>query len=447
MKVEITKNKLLSVSLIAVIGASFLASCNNKKSDSKDQNQQTSAPGGNGGAGAGTGAGTGTGTGGGAVDPSLVDDEIADLANNDLNKTDDEAIDTSALPSLAGTVSAELQALKLNERSGLQLRIKSLCGDKAKSSDLGVFNNNNHRTPVAFELYDKDGLVSLTPDQLNAVRKSLYIKDYENASVSRQLEAAEMDPNNTYIRCANGAVPAEAKLNNAFYVKPSSNSAKQLRLVASLELVDGSVTVHSIAPKAKFKDALTIPVLENKQKGKTDLFHAFDHVFKVENSSSKEKFKYLTAKYVGKGKSNENYELKVEKILITDNDGTPAELTPVQAKLDQVHNPLTKLNIGANKELLSVEFLEMNKSEAEIQTLLKDNFTGVDFSFSGSKVKDLSSAVKKVQTEKTSEKAIGFIFKLDDRHSSKEHSPITVTVTGKDSFGNDFTSIIKEPKL
>lgn len=436
MKVEITKNKLLSISLIAVLGASFLTSCNNKKSDSKDQNQQTSAPGGEGVGGPGAG---GPGAGGpGAGGPGAGgDDSIAgNLADNDLNTNDDEVIDLSKLPHSSTKVSAELKALKLEEKPGLTLKLKSLCGDDTKNRS--VINNGRHKTPIVFELSDNSGAVTLTPEQLETVRKGLVIKDIENHN-DIELTSAETDIND-FTRCANGVVPTNSELKNAIYISSNALTPNKMRLIASLEIEEGKTTIYSVPKSSKYKDALKIPVVENTQKGKTNLFDTFKHEFKVDNNKTKDKYKYITTKYIGKEKSNENVVFTVNDIVITDNDGYSVKFAAADAKLANTIANLDALNIGKNKLLSAIEFMGMDAKIADIQTLFKTTFAGSDFSFHG--VKDLSGANKKVQTEKT----LGLLIKIDDKHTSTSHSAIKVTLKGNDNFGNEFISEIKDSK-
>ena len=434
MKVEIAKSKLLSVSLIAILGASFLTSCNNKKSSPKEQNQQTSTPGTAGGGAAGGGEAGGGAAGGGeagGADKVTSEETIASLDLTNLTENENETVDVRSLPHASTTILPALSALRLEEKHGIGLRIRSLCGDGSNPKNLGVFNNGKHNTPVVFELYDENGLVKLDDAALAVVRESLFIRDHESGR-SAKLTDAEMTPTE-FTRCANGEVPVGINGKNVFYIKPSSNSATKMRLIASLEIEEGIRTIYSVPTTSTYKDALTIPVLQNKQQGKTDLFEKFEHKFKVVDQSTKDKYKYLTAKYKGKDKDNKNIQFNINNISISDKNKFLIDIPAEYASL-RYENNLRNLKIGTTE----LEFFAMGTPKNRIQSAFEQLFSRGDFKFS--KVADLDEADLTIQKSKE----IGFLIKIDDIRASTNPSDVIVKLTGTDSFGNDFVSIIKD---
>ncbi|WGL59448.1 hypothetical protein QEJ31_13035 [Pigmentibacter sp. JX0631] len=433
MKVEITKNKLLSVSLVAVIGASFLTSCNNKKSDSKDQNQQTSAPGGN--TGTGGGSTGGGGTAGGTVDPSLVDDGIgADLANNELNL---DLLDQIEFNGLTGNVPQELVDLVALKKIS-SIKLAHLCEDSKKDKKaLGVYSNTKHNVPIQIKLYDdKNSEILLSEAEAKTIKDNLAIDDTSRPNGLVKLSADEKVSNN-YSRCANGTVP---KLNNNFnviYVKPKTNDNKDINLYAALKIGDDN-TIFSVA-KDGSQSPLLIPILVPKNE--KNIFDKFNHVFKVVDTSNNEKYKYISANYVGKHKNKEEVNLTVTDISITDSEKpkNTATFTAQLAKIDQDIPALTNLKIGGTKELAALELYNMNKPRMELFTAFSTLFNQTKFEFKdGIKLDNLVDSLPK-------EKNVSFLLKIKNADSNK-HSEVKVKLTGEDSFGNQFTTVISDSK-
>nr|BFD32603.1 hypothetical protein GTC16762_22210 [Pigmentibacter ruber] len=442
MKVEITKNKLLSVSLIAVIGASFLASCNNKKSDSKDQNQQTSAPGGNGGAGTGAGAGSGSGSGsgagtdGGAVDPSLVDDGIgADLANNDLNI---DHLDEIEFNGLSGNIPQELADLVALKKI-TSIKLTHLCEDSKKDKKaLGVYSNAKHNVPVQIKLYDDtNSEILLSEAEAKTIKDNLAIDDTSRPEGLVKLSPEEKTANN-YTRCANGTVPKLKNNFNVIYIKPKTNDNKDINLYAALKIGENN-TIFSVA-KDGSQSPLLIPILVPKNE--KNIFDKFNHVFKVVDTTNNYKYKYISANYVGKHKSKEEINLTVNDISITDSEKPKniASFNAQDAKLDKVIPSLANLKIGGTKELEALEFYNMNKPTMELFTTFSTIFANqAQFEFKdGIKLDNLVFSLPK-------EKNVGFLLKIKNADSNK-HSEVKVKLTGEDSFGNPFTAVISDSK-
>ena len=331
---------------------------------------------------------------------------------------------------------SEIQKLidHLNEINGLQLKIWSLCRENNQAKNSTVYDNNLHKTPIAFVLFDSNNLpLQLTKTQLTIIKDHLIIKNLINQQENLLTEDDKKFDN--FTRCADGSIPKESHFSNVFYIKNKLPAEKLMRLTAALKLIGFNQEI-----RMNPNEAIKIPIKVSSQIDKHNLFENFVHVFKTENITTKEKYKYITSEYNGKYKNNENVSIFINKISIIDENGRVVNFLPMEGKLANTVNGLNQINIGQNKILTHIEFFDLKKQEYEIKKIFLDHFSSRAFEFSG--VKNLANAITKIQKNNK----IGFLLKIDNIYDSENHSPVTVELYGNDSFGNPIKSIIKDSK-
>ena len=323
---------------------------------------------------------------------------------------------------------------KLNSTKGLFLKVWSLCSDSENMKNSTLFDNGFHKIPLAFGIYNfNNSQIPLSEDEYNIIKENLFLKDFEN-NITRKLSEKEKIFD-SFVRCANGAVPNNANFSNVFYLKNERKGSKKIKISSFVKINEMNQEI-SVLPNVFLK----IPVKVSSQIEKHDLFDEFKHIFKVENLITKEKYKYLTSKYNGKYKNNENVEIFIQRVFLTDKEGNKVTFLPSEAKLESYINNLNSLLIGENKVLQNLVFFNLKSDVNYISNIFSKYFNENNLVFSG--VKDYKQIFNNIQKNNS----IGFLLKIDNKFASESHSPIAIEFEGVDSFGNPFISKIKDSK-
>ncbi|MGY3804159.1 hypothetical protein ACWNT8_08880 [Pigmentibacter ruber] len=323
---------------------------------------------------------------------------------------------------------------KLNSTKGLFLKVWSLCSDSENMKNSTLFDNGFHKIPLAFGIYNfNNSQIPLSEDEYNIIKENLFLKDFEN-NITRKLSEKEKIFD-SFVRCTNGVVPNNANFSNVFYLKNERKGSKKIKISSFVKINEMNQEI-SVLPNVFLK----IPVKVSSQIEKHDLFDEFKHIFKVENLITKEKYKYLTSKYNGKYKNNENVEIFIQRVFLTDKEGNKVTFLPSEAKLESYINNLNSLLIGENKVLQNLVFFNLKSDVNYISNIFSKYFNENNLVFSG--VKDYKQIFNNIQKNNS----IGFLLKIDNKFASESHSPIAIEFEGIDSFGNPFISKIKDSK-
>ncbi|WGL59447.1 hypothetical protein QEJ31_13030 [Pigmentibacter sp. JX0631] len=323
---------------------------------------------------------------------------------------------------------------QLNSISGLHLKVWSLCSNADNMKNSTLFDNNFHKIPLAFGIYDSNNnQIFLNDSDYRILKDNLFIKDIENSNIRSIMEYDNKF--DSFVRCANGDIPSNVNLANVFFIKNIKNGAKKLKISTFLK-IDG---MHQEIT-AKSSDYLKIPVKISSQIEKDNLFEDFKHVFKVENILTKEKFKYMTSKYNGKYKNNDKVNLFIQRIILTDKENKVINFIAKDAKLENNIKDLNSLFIGNNKLLQNIAFFELKSNRNEVENIFEKYFRGSNLLFSG--VKDYNQVINSIQKDNS----IGILIKIDNNFGSEEHAKITIELEGIDSFGNPFMAKIEDSK-
>ncbi|KAB8035607.1 hypothetical protein GCL60_17060 [Silvanigrella paludirubra] len=456
-------SKKLCISLFAIVGSTFLFSCNKGGSDKKPnselasngQNPSNPTTGDN-----VTDEGTSEEaqseesvpkdgissisislTGNSSTDMSSDDssegsDVLSDKSKSILNNDDSEE-EVTIQPDYfevesENDLNESLVEAQLDNYQDLQLKLTPVCDENK------LFNNKKHNIPVRVSLSynDSGNRVELSDEVVRSIKRNINFSNYIDKKKAPEKLDNVMFSRNNFTKCF-GQDNVNLDADDLVYI----SSDKEINLIASLDYKKEAGGVLKSIPleNVKKKDLFKIEILKNP---KLDVFSDSTHLLKAENNSN---VKVKIVK-VTENKKLKNYKPFVLKSIAMSLSGNKNNVEIYNTNSE--NNNFEKLRSITypsltNHRVIS-DFTFINQGETKLN--LDKIVTGLNdenFLFKDSKnTLDLEAAKSKLPA--FSENEFGFIIRVSD--SQKTGLKANLEFKGEDAYGNEFTSSLNGEK-
>lgn len=455
-------SKKLCISLFAIVGSTFLFSCNKGGSDKKPNSEVAS----NGQTPSNPTTGdnvteevtneevqseesmskdgissisvslTGTSSSDNSLDDSSegiagLTDKSNSILNNDDSKDEVNIHSDYSEEEPKNNLNESLKA-QLDSYQNLQLKLTPVCKENK------LFANGKHNIPVKITLsYDDSGKrADLSNDIIKSIKQNIIFFNYKVKEKSVKKLDKVMYSSDTHTKCF-GRDNVNLDADDLVYI--SSN--EEINLIASLEYKKEAGGVLKSIPldNVKKKDLFKIEILENP---KLDVFTDSTHLLKAEkNSDVKVKIVKVT-----ENKKLKNYKPFVLKSIAMSLSGNKnnVEIYNTNSENNNFEKlPSITYPSKTNHRVIS-DFTFINQGETKVN--LEEIVTGLNsenFIFKESKdTLDLDAA--KAKLPGFSENEFGFIIRVSD--SQKTGLNANLEFKGEDAYGNEFTSSLNGEK-